>query len=100
MVVLDEAAANALAAAMKETPFAVRSVERKPYTRKPAAPFMTSTLQQEASRKQMASASQLSELQLKLSEQMRADGWLVIPKGINALETGHFYVRRTRVRRT
>ena len=31
--------------------FAVRSVEDKPYRRSPAAPFMTSTLQQEASRK-------------------------------------------------
>ena len=31
--------------------FAVRSVEDKPYTRRPAAPFMTSTLQQEAGRK-------------------------------------------------
>ena len=31
--------------------FAVRSVEAKPYRRSPAAPFMTTTLQQEASRK-------------------------------------------------
>ena len=32
-------------------PFAVASVDTKPYTRRPAAPFTTSTLQQEASRK-------------------------------------------------
>jgi DNA topoisomerase-1 len=31
--------------------FAVRSLDTKPYSRKPAAPFTTSTLQQEASRK-------------------------------------------------
>ena len=31
--------------------FTVRSLETKPYTRRPAAPFTTSTLQQEASRK-------------------------------------------------
>ena len=31
--------------------FAVRSVEEKPYSRRPSPPFMTSTLQQEASRK-------------------------------------------------
>ena len=31
--------------------FLVRSVDEKPYTRRPAPPFMTSTLQQEASRK-------------------------------------------------
>jgi hypothetical protein len=29
----------------------VSSVEEKPYTRRPSAPFITSTLQQEASRK-------------------------------------------------
>ena len=29
----------------------MRSVDEKPYTRRPAAPFMTSTLQQEAGRK-------------------------------------------------
>ena len=38
-------------AALEGAPFAVRSVEDKPYSRKPAAPFITSTLQQEASRK-------------------------------------------------
>ena len=50
-VQLDEADARGLAAALDGAAFAVRSVERKPYTRRPAAPFMTSTLQQEASRK-------------------------------------------------
>jgi DNA topoisomerase-1 len=48
---LDQAAAEALANALADAPFAVRSVEEKPYTRRPAAPFTTSTLQQEASRK-------------------------------------------------
>ncbi|HET8615812.1 MAG TPA: type I DNA topoisomerase [Actinomycetales bacterium] len=48
---LDQAAAEALASALADAPFAVRSVEEKPYTRRPAAPFTTSTLQQEASRK-------------------------------------------------
>jgi DNA topoisomerase I len=47
----DEAAARRLAAGLEDARFAVRSVERKPYSRRPAAPFMTSTLQQEASRK-------------------------------------------------
>jgi DNA topoisomerase-1 len=50
-LVLDAEAADALAGELRETPFAVRSVERKPYTRKPAAPFRTATLQQEAGRK-------------------------------------------------
>ena len=48
---LDEAAAHALTAALKETEFRVRRVDRKPYRRRPAAPFMTSTFQQEAGRK-------------------------------------------------
>ena len=48
---LDEAAATAIAGALGEATFAVSSLETKPYTRRPAAPFTTSTLQQEASRK-------------------------------------------------
>lgn len=50
-VVLDEGAASALAADLAESEFSVRSVERKPYKRKPYPPFRTSTLQQEAGRK-------------------------------------------------
>ncbi len=48
---LSEETATSLAASLQGVPFAVRSVEDKPYRRSPAAPFMTSTLQQEASRK-------------------------------------------------
>ena len=48
---LDEEASRSLVAALADAPFAVRSVDTKPYTRRPAAPFTTSTLQQEASRK-------------------------------------------------
>ena len=48
---LDEATARRLADTLGGASFSVRSVEQKPYTRRPAAPFMTSTLQQEASRK-------------------------------------------------
>src|SRR6185437_12591822 len=50
-VQLDEDTARSLATALEDVELTVRSVERKPYTRRPAAPFMTSTLQQEASRK-------------------------------------------------
>ena len=48
---LDEAAATSLAAGLQNAAFTVRAVDDKPYRRSPAAPFMTSTLQQEASRK-------------------------------------------------
>ena len=50
-VVLDEGRARSLAGALQGRDFAVRSVEEKPYRRSPYAPFMTSTLQQEAGRK-------------------------------------------------
>jgi DNA topoisomerase-1 len=48
---LDEARATALVAGLADADFSVASLETKPYTRRPAAPFTTSTLQQEASRK-------------------------------------------------
>lgn len=40
-----------LAMGLSDSDFAVSAVERKPYTRRPYAPFRTSTLQQEAGRK-------------------------------------------------
>jgi DNA topoisomerase-1 len=51
VVVLGEAASAALVADLADTNFSVSSVESKPYRRRPAPPFMTSTFQQEASRK-------------------------------------------------
>lgn len=48
---LDEARATSLVTGLADASFSVASLETKPYTRKPAAPFTTSTLQQEASRK-------------------------------------------------
>ena len=53
---LDEASARRLAESLRGRDFAVESVESKPYTRRPYAPFMTSTLQQEAGRKLRFSA--------------------------------------------
>ncbi|WP_010148231.1 type I DNA topoisomerase [Serinicoccus profundi] len=50
-VQLDAAAAEAIAAGTREADVVVREVSEKPYTRRPSAPFTTSTLQQEASRK-------------------------------------------------
>ena len=54
---LDEATAQALAGALADAEIAVRAVEVKPYRRRPAAPFMTSTFQQEAGRKLRLSAA-------------------------------------------
>ncbi|MCL3861386.1 type I DNA topoisomerase [Actinotalea sp. K2] len=58
VVPLDEAAATALVRGLAEAEFSVRSLDTKPYTRKPAMPFTTSTLQQEASRKLRMSSRQ------------------------------------------
>ncbi len=48
---LGEDEARSLASRLEQSDFRVARVERKPYSRRPSAPFMTSTLQQEASRK-------------------------------------------------
>ncbi|MDX6442454.1 MAG: topoisomerase [Gaiellaceae bacterium] len=48
---LDEEGARGLAQRLEQSAFSVTRVERKPYSRRPSPPFMTSTLQQEASRK-------------------------------------------------
>ncbi|MEU5364608.1 type I DNA topoisomerase [Streptomyces sp. NPDC005925] len=65
---LDEANARALAAALQNTRFAVRSVESKPYRRSPYAPFRTTTLQQEASRKLGFGAKVTMQVAQKLYE--------------------------------
>lgn len=48
---IDEARAEALVAGLTDRQFAVSSIESKPFTRRPYAPFRTTTLQQDASRK-------------------------------------------------
>jgi len=68
LVVLDEGAARALVVALEDAEFHVDSVEEKPYRRKPAAPFRTSTLQQEASRKLRFSAQTTMRLAQRLYE--------------------------------
>ncbi|MHC6627025.1 type I DNA topoisomerase [Streptomyces globosus] len=65
---LDEANARALAAALVDSSFAVRSVESKPYRRSPYAPFRTTTLQQEASRKLGFGAKATMQVAQKLYE--------------------------------
>ncbi|WP_149829032.1 type I DNA topoisomerase [Streptomyces tailanensis] len=65
---LDEGDARALAAALENTRFSVRSVESKPYRRSPYAPFRTTTLQQEASRKLGFGAKATMQVAQKLYE--------------------------------
>jgi DNA topoisomerase I len=65
---LDEEAARGLAERLQDSSFSVSRVERKPYVRRPSAPFMTSTLQQEASRKLRYSAQTTMRLAQRLYE--------------------------------
>jgi DNA topoisomerase-1 len=68
VVHLDRSRAEALVAALRDTPYDVRSVEAKDYTRKPYAPFRTTTLQQEASRKLGMTASVTMSVAQRLYE--------------------------------
>ncbi|WP_405818175.1 type I DNA topoisomerase [Streptomyces sp. NBC_01390] len=86
---LDEANARALAAALADTSFAVRSVESKPYRRSPYAPFRTTTLQQEASRKLGFGAKATMQVAQKLYENgfityMRTDSTTLSETAVNA----------------
>jgi DNA topoisomerase-1 len=72
VVVLAEAEATELASALRGAAFAVRTVDEKPYTRRPAAPFRTSTLQQEASRKLRFS----SQTTMRLAQRLYENGFI------------------------
>ena len=86
---LDEDNARALAAALENTAFAVRSVESKPYRRSPYAPFRTTTLQQEASRKLGFGAKATMQVAQKLYENgyityMRTDSTTLSETAVSA----------------
>ena len=65
---LDEEAARSLTSRLEGAGFRVRSVDERPYRRKPAAPFRTATLQQEASRKLRFSAQTTMRVAQRLYE--------------------------------
>ena len=64
----DEAAARAAVAVIESRDFAVERVERKKTHRHPAAPFTTSTLQQEAARKHHFGTKRTMQMAQKLYE--------------------------------
>ena len=68
VVHLDEAGARGLAARLEGTRMAVSRVDERPYRRRPYAPFMTSTLQQEAGRKLGWSSQQTMRTAQRLYE--------------------------------
>jgi DNA topoisomerase I len=94
----DGASATAIKAAIEGGAFTVNSVEKKAVRRNPYAPFTTSTLQQEASRKLGFSAKQTMQVAQRLYEgvdlegdtvglitYMRTDGVTIIPEAIGAI---------------
>ena len=88
-VALDETVATALAAGLQDAAFAVRSLETKPYTRRPAAPFTTSTLQQEAARKLRFTSRTTMRVAQRLYENgyityMRTDSVALSDQAVNA----------------
>ena len=70
----DAASASAIKAAIEGGAFKVISVEKKAVRRNPYAPFTTSTLQQEASRKLGFSAKQTMQVAQRLYEGVEIDG--------------------------
>jgi DNA topoisomerase-1 len=90
-VALDEALTTSLAAALRDPSIAVTvtNVESKPYTRRPAAPFTTSTLQQEAGRKLRFTARQTMSVAQSLYENgyityMRTDSTTLSQQAVDA----------------
>ena len=94
----DQATAERLKAALEGGRYKVASVESKPQRRNPAAPFTTSTLQQEASRKLGFSPRHTMQLAQRLYEgvemggeveglitYMRTDGVQIVPEAVSAV---------------
>jgi DNA topoisomerase I len=91
-LILDGASAGELARRLRDAAFSVTSVERKPYRRAPYAPFRTTTLQQEASRKLGFSAKYTMSVAQRLYENgyityMRTDSVTLSQTAINAART-------------
>jgi DNA topoisomerase-1 len=72
VAVLAEAEVRSLATGLAGVPFTVKSMTHKPFRRSPSAPFMTSTLQQEAGRKLRFSSKRAMQVAQRLYE----DGWI------------------------
>ncbi len=93
----DEAAARDLLGACLKATFKISDVATKPATRNPSAPFTTSTLQQEASRRLGFSVRQTMTLAQRLYENghityMRTDSTTLSGQAIKAAED---YIKQT-----
>jgi DNA topoisomerase I len=91
--ILDEKRARQIATNLKKQTWTVKEVEEKPVSRKPAPPFITSTLQQEASRKLNLGSRETMQVAQKLYEQgfityMRTDSTFLSEEAIKAARSG------------
>jgi DNA topoisomerase-1 len=89
---LTEEEARGLAGRLDGARFSVRSVDEKPHTKRPAPPFMTSTLQQEASRKLRFTAQTTMRVAQRLYERgyityMRTDSTTLSETALAAART-------------
>ncbi len=89
VVLLDERGSRGLVEALAGAEFEVASVEERPYRRSPAAPFITSTLQQEAARKLRFSAQRTMQVAQRLYERgyityMRTDSTTLSDTAVRA----------------
>jgi DNA topoisomerase I len=89
---LGEEEATSVASALTGRSFRVSAVTEKPFRRSPAAPFMTSTLQQEAGRKLRFSAQRAMQVAQRLYEQgyityMRTDSTTLSDEALTAART-------------
>jgi DNA topoisomerase-1 len=98
VLVLDAGSAGALAEGLRGASLRVSSVDEKPYTRRPYAPFMTSTLQQEAGRKLRFSSERTMSVAQRLYENgyityMRTDSTTLSQSAIQAArrQAGELY---------
>ncbi|WKE56735.1 type I DNA topoisomerase [Corynebacterium tuberculostearicum] len=89
VTVITEPQAKALESALQGAGMEVAGVEHKPYTRKPYAPFMTSTLQQEAGRRLHFTSERTMRIAQRLYENghityMRTDSTSLSKQGLAA----------------
>ncbi len=87
--IIGEEEAMGIAQRLSGTLFDVTSVSKKPYRRSPAAPFTTSTLQQEAGRKLRFSSRRTMQVAQRLYEQgwityMRTDSTILSEEALTA----------------
>ncbi|WP_329106590.1 type I DNA topoisomerase [Micromonospora sp. NBC_01699] len=89
---LDGDGARGLAARLDGRPFTVTRVEEKPYRRRPYAPFITSTLQQEAARKLRLSSQQT----MRTAQRLYENGYITYMRtdSVNLSETAIAAARR------